>query len=98
MVSFMREVNSLDWTNLADWEKLPDLLNDAGISLPITELEAFIQEASASAQAIRKIDFTKVAESMSELQSLVKNLRSGDGGREISASEYEKLAELNPAL
>jgi hypothetical protein len=36
------QLNALDWSNMSDWESLPQTLEELGISIPKDQLQAFI--------------------------------------------------------
>lgn len=93
---FMGQLNAMDWKNMEDWENLPELLKELDITLPNVEIEAFTNEMSKLAGAVKKVDLETLNEQILTLQGLSKNLKSGE--RTISSSDYEALIKADPEL
>jgi hypothetical protein len=46
----------MDWTNMEDWNNLPETLKQLGINVPESELKSFIINAKNAAGALEQID------------------------------------------
>ena len=83
-----------DFSNKADWEALPKWLKDAGIEIPDSELQTFINKCEELAHAIDKIDFTKIEEQLGTLYSSLDKLRSGNiDATAINEDTYNALID-----
>jgi hypothetical protein len=88
---FMSQFSSLDLTNIADWEKIPNIFKDIDMTLPNTQMEEFVKNGIELSGAIDKINIEKLKESFNELQMISNKIRTGEQGRSISSSDYEKI-------
>ena len=59
---FVSQLNAVDWSDLSNWEKLPDTLKEIGLNVPQKALEDFIDSAAEASQAIRKVELDKIIE------------------------------------
>jgi hypothetical protein len=94
----MRELNAIDWTNLDNWEGLPETLERIGLSIPEDELQNFIKIAQESAGAIRNIDLDKLNEELQKLLDLKNKIATKEQGRTFSDADYKSLISTDASL
>ena len=96
----MSHINSIEWKNMDEWDKLPDTLEQVGLGAYANSeaLQAFITAAQESAGAIRNINLDKLNEQMQELQSISNKIKSGEQGRSFDSSSYEAIVEAIPKM
>jgi hypothetical protein len=95
---FYGQINAMDWTNMEDWDNLPDTLKQLGINVPADQLEAFISSAQDAAGALRKVDLESFAEQLKTIGSIIKDINSGEQGRNFGEDQYQALIEMDPEL
>jgi hypothetical protein len=88
----------MDWTNMQDWENLPETLKELGIELPEDQLKYFIDQCKDAAGAIDKVDMTTFIDDLKSLASAIKDLTSDEATRNISDKTYQEIIKYNPEM
>lgn len=91
-------MNAINWHDADALEELPTVLKEIGINLPTEALEALINQAKEAADALHKVDFTKLNEQLGEINQTLKSIQTANQGRLFSQEDYEELTKLVPNL
>ena len=95
----LQTINSLDWSNAAEWESLPDLFEQLGIKIPSAALENFIDLAIETNNAIKEIDLEKFNNHLIILTSTIDQILSGNQDLKGFSKEFvNSLTEFNKDL
>lgn len=92
------QLAAFDWSDKSAWDDLPKTLEAIGISIPLDALDDFIAKTSTLAQAVYKVDFSKLVDSLTETAKIIKDIRSGTADRTIDESTYEQLIKSDADL
>lgn len=91
-------MNAINWHDADALEELPTVLKEIGINLPTEALEVLINQAKEAADALHKVDFTKLNEQLGEINQTLKSIQTANQGRLFSQEDYEELTKLVPNL
>lgn len=92
------QLAAFDWSDMSAWDDLSKTLETIGISVPLDALDDFIAKTSTLAQAVYKVDFSKLVDSLTETAKIIKDIRSGAADRIIDESTYEQLIKSDADL
>jgi hypothetical protein len=88
ITSLYTALNGMDWTNMKDWEGLPNVLETLGINIPNDQLDNFINQCIEASGAIREINLDTLLDDLKSLGSVIKELGKEDASRKISDKAY----------
>ena len=92
------QLNAIDWHDADALEDLPKTLKELGISLPEDQLKAFIEQAKTAADAIHKVDLTKLNEDLISINKTLKSMRTNEQDRVFDKDVYEALINADEDL
>ena len=92
----MAQINVIDKMNIDAWEDLSYVFENLGINYNTEALNEFIEKGKEVSGAIRKIDFTTLANDINETYKLLDKVK--EGGRTYSEEDYKQLIAANKTL
>ena len=95
---FLAELNAIDWTDSAAWGGLRQRFEAIGLSIPDDKLDRFIQDMKEAAGAISKTDLSTLTEQTRKLQSILKQIKSGEITRTLDEEAYNALIGIRSEL
>lgn len=97
---FASMINAIDWKDADAWNSLKTQIEKMGFATYMTEeeIDTFIESAKECAEAISKIDMTKLLDTVREINLILDNINTGEQGRHFSDEDYEAIIALDPNL
>ncbi len=96
--SFYNTINAIDWSKAEEWDAIPDMLYEMGISLPDAELQEFIDYAKETGRAVKNINLETLLEQIKSISGVIKDIESGDQTRNFDESQYQAIIAMDPEL
>ena len=97
---FVGMITAIDWKDADAWDSLATRMNEMKFATHMTdeEIQSFIESAKECAEAISKIDLSKLLETVRGTNTILDNITSGEQNRNFSDEDYEKIIALDPSL
>ena len=92
----MAQINAIDKMSIGAWEDLSYVFENLGIEYSTEALNEFIEKGIEVSGAIRKIDFTTLANDINDTYKLLDKVK--EGGRAYSEKDYRSLIAANKSL
>lgn len=96
--TFTQYLTDIDWSNSEEILEFSEQLEALKWNIPKDEFDNFIQLVESIGRSVKKVDLEKIAQQVTGLQSLSRDLKSGDKDHIFSSEEYELLKEVIPEL
>jgi hypothetical protein len=68
----------MNWSSVEEWENLPEMLKNLGISVPDSELDALIEKVKTLGITVDTVDLDSVSQQIKNMYDLMKSLESGE--------------------
>lgn len=91
-------LGTLNWNSVEEWEQLPELLNNLGISVDNDVLESFINQIDSLNIAVERVDFEAFTQKIQTLYDTMKAMTTGEQNRVFDKNTYNLLVESNAEL
>ena len=91
-------LGTLNWNSVEEWEQLPELLNNLGISVNEAALDKLISQVDNLSIAVEKVDFEAFTQKIQNLYDTMKAMASGEQGRIFNKDTYKLLVDSNEGL
>lgn len=93
----MGQINAIDMADIDAWENLKYVFDDLNIPIATDALQKFIDKGIEVSNAIEKIDFDGLNESLNNTYELIKKIKE-DSSRSFGEEEYKKFVASNKGL
>ena len=93
----MGQINAMDMADIGAWKELKYIFDDLNIPIATDALQAFIDKGIEVSNAIEKIDFDGLNESLNNTYELIKKIKE-DSTRSFGEEEYKKFVANNKGL
>ena len=95
---FANILGGMNWNSAEEWEKLPEIINNLGLSVPSDKLQDLINKAQELGIVIDTVNFDTVTNSIQNMYDLMKSIQSGEQGRTFTEEAYQQLIASNKDL
>jgi hypothetical protein len=93
----MGQINAIDMTDIDAWQDLKYVFDELNIPIANEALQTFIDKGIEASNAIEKIDFDGLNESLNNTYALIEKIKESSS-RSFGEEEYKKFVSNNKGL